>query len=873
MDHPVISSLDIYYESLPDIHLSSISKSLNVIYGPNESGKSRIKEFLEWMMFSSTKQFESLSPKYKKDAFKSIEQNFHGSIILSLENENFTFTQRRTNGNIDTKSSSSRFSVEDVTHFLTDDISLDHYRNVFALNLNALTREQSNTLLSEDQVAEVFLSAAQTGSGVSLSALVADLGAVKDELFSDSGNATKRTINKLIKEIQETDKEIRQIRRDQKNALSFDAEIDSLNKRNDEATSSLQEIQEKLGQLNISVNYFDTFQEYEKLSSSQPAEVNTDLVNEIVHIKTLLNQCEHHLGDEKELNQLLSSKVEIDETFEQLDSTLRETLDPEKVSDEVRSHKFRSALEKEKNERQTYSNDLSRAQESFDRENSELALLTKRSEELTYDQEVLENSTTRTNEIEQGSQARPSSKIRTIATVSFFVGLVSAIISGVAGQFIGVAAGGTIAVFGLIVYFTREKEQGPATHVTQPHIGNMELTSIQRELSNIHSQIEHHQKQIENSMEKLKELESARSLKRQSFGNKMQSLGFDSSCDPSQIEMYLLDLEKYFEVRRTRDDITVRCESLTSWFENFYDHVARLQEVARTTSLEKSERIDSLIEAQTWLSALLELANENKVNESNLHDTESKTRQLEKMLVAQFSNIENARATYARISMDDIRNEIEILSEQKTKLEEERNELNREIGALKSHAEHVGQETALQDLLQKRESQKLELEFMHKRYLVASSAYSIAENAFMKCQRESQPEVLKQASHYLSQATRGRWTRVSIELDESSRSRSADVRMTVSGNTTSIDASKLSQGTQEQLYLSLRLALMQTSLRGKHIPALFDDIAVNADKSRFRSIVPLIAEAAQSRQIFYFTCHDWVRDELATIGNANIVNI
>ena len=66
---------------------------------------------------------------------------------------------------------------------------------------------------------------------------------------------------------------------------------------------------------------------------------------------------------------------------------------------------------------------------------------------------------------------------------------------------------------------------------------------------------------------------------------------------------------------------------------------------------------------------------------------------------------------------------------------------------------------------------------------------------------------------------------------------------------------------------------MQTNKRAPFIPAMFDDIAVNFDKTRFKSIVPIINEIAEKRQIFYFTCHEWVRDSLLTNTDAKLFTL
>ena len=107
----------------------------------------------------------------------------------------------------------------------------------------------------------------------------------------------------------------------------------------------------------------------------------------------------------------------------------------------------------------------------------------------------------------------------------------------------------------------------------------------------------------------------------------------------------------------------------------------------------------------------------------------------------------------------------------------------------------------------------------------------------------------RQASRLLKIMTEGRW---------------AKVAMTPEGRLQVTDAVKnvrepvhLSLGTCQQLYLSLRIALLLTADNvGRAIPILADDILVNFDASRRRGAARALTELAASRQVILFTCHE-----------------
>ena len=76
----------------------------------------------------------------------------------------------------------------------------------------------------------------------------------------------------------------------------------------------------------------------------------------------------------------------------------------------------------------------------------------------------------------------------------------------------------------------------------------------------------------------------------------------------------------------------------------------------------------------------------------------------------------------------------------------------------------------------------------------------------------------------------------------------------------------LSRGTQEQLYLALRLAHVrqQARLGGVSLPLIMDDILVNFDPERAERTAGVLqemvrpADGGQGHQVLFFTCHPHV---------------
>ncbi len=128
-------------------------------------------------------------------------------------------------------------------------------------------------------------------------------------------------------------------------------------------------------------------------------------------------------------------------------------------------------------------------------------------------------------------------------------------------------------------------------------------------------------------------------------------------------------------------------------------------------------------------------------------------------------------------------------------------------------------------------------------------ARRILETSIAAWESKSQPEVYRKASELLSMMTEGAWVKVSMSSE--GRLQVTDALRTVR------EPLHLSLGTCQQLYLSLRIALLITADNvGRAIPILADDILVNFDARRRAGAARALAELARSRQVIVMTCHE-----------------
>ena len=128
-------------------------------------------------------------------------------------------------------------------------------------------------------------------------------------------------------------------------------------------------------------------------------------------------------------------------------------------------------------------------------------------------------------------------------------------------------------------------------------------------------------------------------------------------------------------------------------------------------------------------------------------------------------------------------------------------------------------------------------------------------------ERERQPAVLAKASTVLQRLTAHRYDRVWTPLGQR-RLRIDDPHRET------WNADDLSGGTREQVFLALRLSLIENILEsGVELPILLDDVLVNFDGPRTKAAVEALLELSKSgRQILFLTCHDHIVEEFRSHG-------
>ena len=166
------------------------------------------------------------------------------------------------------------------------------------------------------------------------------------------------------------------------------------------------------------------------------------------------------------------------------------------------------------------------------------------------------------------------------------------------------------------------------------------------------------------------------------------------------------------------------------------------------------------------------------------------------------------------------------------------------LAQLRGRMENLPDEEQLQRQIAQARRRLAELERTNRAIGYAQSAL---ESALQELQRRFAPDITRRAGYFLSCLTGGVYNKISIGEDLS-------VLAARDSETTLRSPSWRSEGTGDQMYLALRLAVWD--ILSPDSPLILDDALVRFDQTRMERAMDLLKELGQKRQILLFSCQN-----------------
>jgi len=172
----------------------------------------------------------------------------------------------------------------------------------------------------------------------------------------------------------------------------------------------------------------------------------------------------------------------------------------------------------------------------------------------------------------------------------------------------------------------------------------------------------------------------------------------------------------------------------------------------------------------------------------------------------------------------------------------EQRQLHERLGHCKARMEALGSGEALAGQL---EAVNHRIEELEDTYAALEIAQQTLTRAAAELQRRFAPRISQRAQEIFRKLTDGRYTRLTLADDLTVHAGAGD-------EDTLHSALWRSDGTMDQLYLALRLAVSEALT--PEAPLILDDALVRFDDQRLREAIDLLLEASEHKQVILFSC-------------------
>ena len=296
------------------------------------------------------------------------------------------------------------------------------------------------------------------------------------------------------------------------------------------------------------------------------------------------------------------------------------------------------------------------------------------------------------------------------------------------------------------------------------------------------------------------------------------------------------DAERLLDIVRNDDDAAKR------------DHTRLIQEERGAETTQRN------LEHQESLYA--KLFNDLELEVGDLSGLAARARQFSEWEEA------NSRRNNLKVRANTLRPSSEDLSEHESLLEldniedelataqsnaAQAGELQVRLTRLDADIERAEKGHSLENALVEKENKRVELENVRSQKAAKAVGQVILDTLRDSASRNT-PLVFQRAQENFERVTDNRYT-LGIPEDNTFRARDHQLDR-------DFDLTKLSSATRVQLLLSVRLAFVETQETNYRLPLTLDETLANSDDPRAQAIIKTMSTLAANRQIFYFTAQE-----------------
>ena len=428
---------------------------------------------------------------------------------------------------------------------------------------------------------------------------------------------------------------------------------------------------------------------------------------------------------------------------------------------------------------------------------------------------------------------------------------------------------------------------------------NEHRNALETHHQNTQRQLQRCQRQLEQSRQELSQWKSQ-------WEELIRQIGHNPQASPDQVRDFLETAEQIRNVLEEIDSLAERIRGIDEDLEDYKQRVEqavrrgapelakmvrpdaqdlrdlvtqlqdRLQQARRErdratqirTQLQQEEKELQQLEGEWEVleNMLQELCDEAQCNDpKQLEQVERNSQQRQNLQQRREELRKQLRALAGQVPLDQwiaqvgqyrpeqVQQQLQTCTAQLAEVKDALAEAQREEGRCEAELKRFDGSSQAAALQQEQELLLDQLEEEVEYYVTILLADEVLQRAIEQFRKEQQGPVLSRASELFARLTCGSFERLQIDYDDRGQPVLVGVR-----HKERVFVSGMSDGTRDQLYLSLRLALLEHALerRQEPIPFIVDDILIMFDDQRAAAALRALAELAQKTQVIFFTHHD-----------------
>jgi uncharacterized protein YhaN len=154
-------------------------------------------------------------------------------------------------------------------------------------------------------------------------------------------------------------------------------------------------------------------------------------------------------------------------------------------------------------------------------------------------------------------------------------------------------------------------------------------------------------------------------------------------------------------------------------------------------------------------------------------------------------------------------------------------------------------------------------------YVRVRAASAVLARVVQLYREQHQGPMLKRSAEVFARITCGSFSGLTVDHEED-----AQVLLGVRPDTSRVPVAGMSQGTRDQLFLSLRLAAIEQHIAGRGpFPVIVDDLLVQFDDERSLATVEVLGELSARTQVLFFTHHQHLVELARASKFAHVVSV